>query len=135
MLSRATIYSQRASSRTSGLLSDAIAVKSNVPKLFTAGKCARAGKFTQPAGTWLRAYPPLDHAALPVNQFQLGKPQKIAGMIEPVMRRLGGDFLIFTQKGWQFELAQMMREQHLGWRRAGWRRGCCHAALPETKTM
>ncbi len=94
MLSRATLYSQRASSRTSGLLSDAMAVKSNVSKLFTAGKCARAGKFTQPAGTWLRAYPPLDHAALPVDEFQLGKPQKSAGMIEPVVCGLGGDFLV-----------------------------------------
>src|SRR3984893_18396432 len=37
-LSRATIYSQRASSRTSGLLSDGMAVKSKVSKLFTAGK-------------------------------------------------------------------------------------------------
>jgi hypothetical protein len=39
-LSRATTYSQRASSRTSGLLSDGMAVKSNVSKLFTAGKRA-----------------------------------------------------------------------------------------------
>ena len=39
-LSRAMRYSQRASSSVSGLLSDGMAVKSNVSKLFTAEKCA-----------------------------------------------------------------------------------------------
>jgi hypothetical protein len=40
MFSRATTNSQRASSRTSGLLSDGMAAKSKVSKLFTAEKCA-----------------------------------------------------------------------------------------------
>src|ERR1700737_3487574 len=43
----AAIYSQRARSRTSGLLSDGMAAKSNVSKLFTAGRrAARMGRPT-----------------------------------------------------------------------------------------
>jgi hypothetical protein len=56
-------------------------------------------------------------------------------MIEPLTSGFGGDFFIFAQEGRQFELPQMMREQHLGRRRAGGRSGRRHVALPETRAI
>ena len=56
-------------------------------------------------------------------------------MIEGLARRLGGDFVIFAQKGRQFELPQMMCEQHLGRFRTGGRRRRGNVALPETRAI
>src|ERR1700740_904137 len=42
---------------------------------------------------------PLDHAPFAIDEFELGKAQKEADMIETFVRRLGGDFVIFTQEG------------------------------------
>jgi hypothetical protein len=78
---------------------------------------------------------PLNHASFAIDEFELGEAQQIARMIEGLARRLGGDFVIFAQEGGQFELAQMMREQHLRRHRAGGRRGRRHAALPETRAI
>src|ERR1700740_1331527 len=47
---------------------------------------------------------PLGHAPFAIDEFELGKAQKEADMIETFVRRLGGDFVIFTQVGRQFEL-------------------------------
>ncbi len=60
---------------------------------------------------------PLDHASFPIDEFELGEPQEIARMIEPLSCSLGGDLIVFAQEGWQFELPQMMRQQNL--RRCG----------------
>jgi hypothetical protein len=78
---------------------------------------------------------PLDNPPFAIDEFELGEAQQIARMIEGLARRLGGDFVIFAQEGGQFELAQMMREQQLGRRRAGGRRGRRHAALPDMSAI
>src|SRR3982074_3403105 len=61
----------------------------------------------------------LDHASFAIDEFELGETQKIAGMIEPLTGGFRGHFVIFAQESRQFELPQMMPEQHLGRRRAG----------------
>jgi len=61
---------------------------------------------------------PLDHAPFTIDEFELGEAQKEADMIETFAGGLRGDLFIVAQKGRQFELPQMMREQNLR-RRAG----------------
>jgi len=63
--------------------------------------------------------------------FELGEAQKIAGMIEPLTGGFRGNFVIFAQESRQFELPQMMPEQHLGRRRAGGRT----RRRPETRAI
>ncbi len=78
---------------------------------------------------------PLDHPPFAIDEFELGEAQKIAGMIEPLAGGFLGNFVIFAQESRQFELPQMMREQHLGRRRAGgWSRGR-HAPLPDMRAI
>ena len=85
-LSRATTYSQRASSRTSGLLSDGIRGKI---------ECIEA------LHRWEMRRPdaPLDHASYPIDEFEFGEPQKITRMVEPFPRGFRCDLVIFTQEG------------------------------------
>ncbi len=42
--------------------------------------------------------PPLDHAPFPVNEFKLGKLQKITGMIDPLGGTLPGNLVVLTQE-------------------------------------
>jgi hypothetical protein len=77
----------------------------------------------------------LDHAPFAIDEFGLGEAQKIAGMIEPLTGGFRGNFVIFAQESRQFELPQMMPEQHLGRRRAGRRTRRRHVALPETRAI
>jgi hypothetical protein len=62
----------------------------------------------------------LDQAPFTIDEFKLGEAQEVADMIETLAGGFGGDLFILTQKGRQFELPQMMREQNL--RRRGARR-------------
>jgi hypothetical protein len=55
----------------------------------------------------------LDHAPFAIDEFEPGEAQKKARMVEFLAGRLGGDFAIFAQEGWQLELAQTTREQNL----------------------
>ena len=74
----------------------------------------------------------LDHAPFAIDEFEFDETQQKADMVETFTRRLGGDFLVFPQDCWQFELSQVMRKLH------PWRRGSLgggrsrHAASLET---
>jgi hypothetical protein len=78
---------------------------------------------------------PFDHPPFAIDEFELSEAEKEPDMIETFARGLCGDFFIFAQEGRQFELAQMMDEQNLRWRRARGRSRCHYAALPEMRTM
>ena len=72
MLSRRRMYSQRASSSTSILLRLGMAVKSNVSRLFTAGKRAANASFDDPP--------------LAIDEFEFDQSQQIAGDRSPRAR-------------------------------------------------
>ena len=99
----------------SGLLSEGIAVKSNVSKLFTAGK--RAARMRR---STMRRSRSMSSSST--------RRRRIADMIVALARGLGGDLFVFPQHGRQLELAEMMGEQNprRRWRFGGSRRH--HAA-------
>src|SRR6201996_4415130 len=66
--SRRVMYSQRASSRTKLLLSEGIAVKSKLSRLFTVGNRA--------------SFAALDCPPFPLDQFQFGQAQQVAGVVD-----------------------------------------------------
>ena len=86
IFSRRSTYSHRANSRTSILLSDAMALKSKLSRLLTAGNLACLSD------------PPLDHAALTVDQFQLGQTDKIPHMVGALGGALAGQLVVFAQE-------------------------------------
>ena len=67
--SRRLMYSQRASSRTNVLLSEGMTLKSKLSRALDHGEARRLDA-------------PLDHAALAVDQLELGKTQKIANVVD-----------------------------------------------------
>ena len=121
-LSRATRYSQRASSRVERLV-----------ERWNGGEVERVETLHRRKTRGADAA--LDHAPFAIDEFEFGEAQKEADMIETLAGGLCGDLFIFAQEGRQFELTQMMREQNLRRRRAGGRSRCRHAALPETRTI
>ena len=64
----------------------------------------------------------LDHPPFPLDQFEFGQAQQIAGMINALCGALLGEFVVFAQEGRQPERLQMVGEQQL--RRVG------HGAAP-----
>src|SRR5690606_41274950 len=56
----------------------------------------------------------LDHPALPVDQFQLDQPGKIANMIHALDRALPGKLLVLAQEGRQLRSEEVMSEQEFG---------------------
>jgi hypothetical protein len=64
------------------------------------------------------ADPPLDGPALAVDELQLDKPQQVARVVDPALRAFTRDLFVLAQNGRQFELFEMMGEQHL-WRTCG----------------
>ena len=70
-VSRRSMDSPRASSRTSALLSEGTAGKSKLSRLLTVGKCAARMR---------RADAPLHHPPLALDQLQLGQAQEVAAM-------------------------------------------------------
>jgi hypothetical protein len=58
----------------------------------------------------------------PVDQFELGQAQQIAGMIDPLGGALPGELVVFTQERRQLERLEMMRKQQL--------RRLAHGAAP-----
>ena len=59
--------------------------------------------------------PPLDHATLPVDEFQLGQANQISHMINPLGGTLASQLIVFPEEGGQSERLQMMGQQEL-WR-------------------
>ena len=96
------MYSQRASSSTSILFRDGMAVKSKLSRLFTAGEPRIADAA-------------LDQASFLIQQFELGQPEQVARMIDAVGRApLPGQFIVLPQKRRQLQLFQVVGEQNLG---------------------
>ena len=71
--------------------------------------------------------PPLDHAALTVDQFQLGQTDKIPHIVGALGGALAGQLVVFAQERRQFQGLEVMGQQHL--RRIG------HDAPPPNKLI
>ena len=70
---------------------------------------------------------PLDHAALAVDQLQLGQAQQEAAMVLTLCGTEAGNLLMLAQEGRQFELLEVMGEQDL--------RGFAHGRDPASRLM
>ena len=110
--SRRSMYSQRASSRTSALLSEGMTLKSKLSRLF---------------GEARRLDAPLDHAALAVDQLELGESQQVADVIDAFRGALPGDLVVLAQEGRQLQRLEVVGEQHL--------RCVGHAPSPDSRLM
>ena len=55
----------------------------------------------------------LDSPPFPVDQFELGQAQQIAGMVDTLGSALLGKLVVFTQECRQLERLEMMRKQQL----------------------
>ena len=64
---------------------------------------------------------PLDHAALAVDQLQLGQAQEVARVAHVLRGTETGNLLMLAQEGRQLELLEMMGEQDL-WGSRSWPR-------------
>jgi hypothetical protein len=81
------------------LLSEGIAVKSKLSRLHRREPCL-------PDAT-------LDHPPFPVDQFEFGQAQQIAGMVDALGGALLGKLVIFAQERRQLERLEVMGEQKL----------------------
>jgi hypothetical protein len=70
---------------------------------------------------------PLDHPPFPLDQFELGKTQQVAGVLDAFGGALPGKLVILAQEGRQLERLQVMGEQQL--------RGVGHDATPVSRPM
>ena len=77
-----------------------MALKSKLSRLLTAGNLACLIR-------------PLDHAALTVDQFQLGQTDKIPHMVGALGGALAGQLVVFAQERRQFQGLEVMGQQHL----------------------
>src|ERR1035437_11096018 len=102
MFSRRVTYSERASSSTRVLLSDGMAAKSKLSRLFTDGN--RASLIRRSTIRRSRS-----------NSDQSGQAQQKADVIEALGGALPGDLVVFAQERRKFERLQVMSEQKL-WR-------------------
>ena len=70
---------------------------------------------------------PLDHAALAVDQLELGKTQKIANVVDAFRGTLPGDLVVLPQERRQLQPLEVVDEQHLP---------CVgHAPSPDSRLM
>ena len=99
-----SMYSQRASSSTSGLLSDGIALKSKLIRC-PAVVCLQTMRGEALCGWKLRGLDaPLDHPALALDQLKFTEPQQILDMILLLSSTLLRKFGILAQECWQAQL-------------------------------
>jgi hypothetical protein len=70
---------------------------------------------------------PLDHAALPVDQLQLGQAQQISHVVDAFCGAEPGHLVVLAQDGRQLELLEMMGEENL--------RGVAHGSAPDSRLM
>src|SRR5437762_7976854 len=56
----------------------------------------------------------LDHPPFPVDQFEFGQAQQIAGMVDALGGALLGELVVFAQEGRQLERLEVVGEQKLG---------------------
>ena len=112
--SRRSMYSQRASSRTNVLLSEGMTLKSKLSRLLITGKRAALMRRST-------------HAALAVDQLELGKTQKIANVVDAFRGTLPGDLVVLPQERRQLQPLEVVDEQHLP---------CVgHAPSPDSRLM
>ena len=114
IFSRRCTYSHRASSMTSALFTDGMAVKSKVSMLLTAGEAGSPD-------------PPLHHALVAVDEFQFAQPQQIGWVVHSLGGALGRHLPVFPEEAGQFQFLQMVFQQQ--------RRPVVHAALPDSNVM
>ena len=100
MFSRRSTYSQRASSTTSILLSDGMALKSKLSRLLTAGNLACLIR----RSTIRRSR---------VDQFQFSEADEIAHMVGALGGALAGQLVVLAQKGRQLQGLEVMDQQQL----------------------
>ena len=112
--SRRSMYSQRASSRTSALLSEGMTLKSKLSRLLTTGKRAALMR----RSTMRR---------LAVDQLELGESQQVADVIDAFRGALPGDLVVLAQEGRQLQRLEVVGEQHL--------RCVGHAPSPDSRLM
>ena len=74
-----------------------------------------------------RLDPPLDHAAFPIDEPELGEPQQVADVIDALGRALPGDLVELAQEGRQLQGLEVVDEQHL--------RCVGHARSPDSRLM
>jgi hypothetical protein len=55
----------------------------------------------------------LDHPSLPLDQFEFGQAQQIAGMVDTLGGALLGELVVFAQERRQSERLEVMDEQKL----------------------
>ena len=70
---------------------------------------------------------PLDHAALAVDQLELGESQQVADVIDAFRGALPGDLVVLAQEGRQLQRLEVVGEQHL--------RCVGHAPSPDSRLM
>ena len=70
---------------------------------------------------------PLDHAALAVDQLELGESQQVADVINAFRGALPGDLVVLAQEGRQLQRLEVVGEQHL--------RCVGHAPSPDSRLM
>jgi hypothetical protein len=56
----------------------------------------------------------LDCPPFPIDQFQFGQAQQVAGVVDTLGSALLSQLVVFAQKRWQLERLEMMGEQQLG---------------------
>lgn len=61
-----------------------------------------------------RPYPPFDHAAFALNEFQFGEPQQIARIVDAILGTQTGELVVLGEEGRQLQLFEVMAEQRLG---------------------
>src|SRR3982074_2324448 len=101
IFSRRVTYSERASSSTRVLLSDGMAAKSKLSRLFTDGNRASLIRRS-------------NHAPLAVDQLQFGQAQQEADVIEALGGALPGELVVLAQERRQLERLQVMSKPKLG---------------------
>ena len=108
------MYSHRASSRTSAL--------------FERGDRFEVKAVQALDGRELRLPDsPLDHAALAVDQFQLGQAEQVAHVVGALAGTLASQLVVLPEEGRQLEGLQVMGQQHL--------RRVAHGAAPPSRLM
>ena len=74
-----------------------------------------------------RPDPPFHHALVAVDEFQLGQPEQVFGVVHIFGGTLGGQLTVFPEKAGQPELLQVVLQEQSGL--------AAHAALLERRLM
>ena len=112
--SRRSMYSQRASFQDQRLVERGDDLEVEAVEALDHGEARRLDA-------------PLDHAALAVDQLELGESQQVADVIDAFRGALPGDLVVLAQEGRQLQRLEVVGEQHL--------RCVGHAPSPDSRLM